>query len=335
MVAFPIMPWISFVVEWENALLSEGDRSAAMLQALCQQTTELATKLGKRSDGTDSQPLFELLVVHDEVEFSENELAVLLKRCVGDARDILEWRLVPTRDSGYFKNKDLGAREAHGEFIIFLDSDVVPEQNWLEELLAGLENPAVEIIAGSAYIEPVGLVGKVFALTWFFPLRSEDGPMRLVDSFFANNLAMRTVFYRQHPFPDLEGTSRGSCIVLASSLAEANIPMHQSPRARVSHPAPNGFGHVSKRALAQGRDRLFRERNYGSHRSASWLASCARLARHWGGSAWKICTRFHRVDLNPLLIPAAVAVAWYYYLLYWTGETMSHLGLSAIRKVRV
>ena len=56
----------------------------------------------------------------------------------------------------------------------FLDSDVVPEPGWLDRLLDALAGPGVEVVAGGTYVEPVGLVGKTFALTWFFPLRGDD-----------------------------------------------------------------------------------------------------------------------------------------------------------------
>jgi len=326
---------ISIVVEWENALLSEGERSAAMLRELRRQATEIAARPSDHFAVTLGRPLFEVLIVYDEAEFDKHALAALLARCMGEADDILRWRLLPAGDSSYYGNKNLGASAAAGDIVVFVDSDVVPEADWLAQILTALDDPAVKIVTGNTYIEPEGLVGKVFALSWFFPLRSEDGSLQRVQSFFANNLAMRRIFCEQHPFPDLRGTSRGACIVLASQLARENIPVFLNPRARVAHPAPNGFSHISKRALAQGRDRLFRERRYGSPGSASWLASTSRLAYHWSVSAWKICTGCRRVGLNPLLIPAAAAVATYYYLLYWAGEMMSHLRIPAIQRIRI
>jgi len=328
-------PLVSFIVEWENALLSAENRPVAMLRTLRRQAAEVALNPDTAFSLPPRSPVFELLVVYDEAEFDDGELARLLRLCTGEPDEVLYWRLLPTRDSGYYKNKNFGAGKAVGEIFLFVDSDVIPEPGWLKQVLSGLEDPAVEIMTGNVYIEPVGLVGKVFALTWFFPLRSEHGPLRRVDSFFANGLAMRSGFYRHHPFPDLKGTSRGSCIVLADQLAAANIPVYLNPRARVGHPAPNGFRHISKRALAQGRDRLYRERHFGTRWSASLLASCLRLAHHVAASASKIVTRFYKVGLNPLLIPAALAVAWYYYLLYWAGEILARAGLRAIYKIRV
>lgn len=322
------------VVEWENALLSEGDRSVAMLQEVRRQVQALAARASAPGPGKAAPPL-ELLLVYDRAEFDDAVLTALLDRHLGPADDVLRWRVLPTRETGYYRIKDRGARSATGDIIVFLDSDVIPEPGWLEQILSGLEDPGVQMVAGSAYIDPAGLIGKVFALTWFFPLRSKNGPLRAVNHFFANNLAMRRELYLRYPFPDLEDTSRGACIVLAAQLAQANIAVYQNPGARVTHPAPNGFAHISKRALAQGRDRLYRERHYGSRWSASWPAACARALRHCAGSAWKVCTNFRNVGLSPLLIPAAIAIAWYYYLLYWAGETLSQLRVPAIKRVRV
>ena len=328
-------PRVSIVLEWENVLLSENDRATALLRALRRQTADLAAESDDRPAALAGQPSFELIIVYDETKFDSSTLTKLLERCMGREDDLLRRRLLPTGDGGYYKVKNFGAAAATGEIIVFVDSDVIPEPGWLLQILTTLDDPAVQIVVGNSYIEPAGLVGKVFALTWFFPPRSDDSPVQNTLSFFANNLAMRKEFSLQYPFPDLGATSRGSCIVLASQLAEANIPVFYNPRARVAHPAPNGFTHICKRALTQGRDRLLRERKYGNHWSASWLASVSRLLRHWADAAWKICTGFHKAGLQPLLIPPAVAIAAFYYLLYWAGEMMTHLRIPAIRRIRV
>ena len=191
------------------------------------------------------------------------------------------------------------------------------------------------MVAGNTYVDPVGLVGKTFALTWFFPLRASDGPLERTASLFVNNLALRRHVLERHPLPELPGTSRGACVVLARELVGANVPIYHCPGARAAHPAPHGFAHVSLRALAQGRDRLLRERSHGTPGEATWLASASRWIRNEGGSWWTIVTGFRRVGLHPLSIPAALAIAAYYDLLFWLGEMMLHLGIPAIRRVRI
>jgi hypothetical protein len=328
-------PRATIVVEWENALHSESARSEAMLLALRRQTVEMAAKGGDRARPEDGLPPFELLVAFDPARFVRDDLEALLGRCLAGAETALIWRLVPVEASGYYGSKNHGAAAAAGEIVVFLDCDVVPESGWLEQLLAALEAPAVQVVAGNTYIEPAGLVGKAFALTWFFPLRSEDVAVRRARSLFANNLAVRRELFARHPFPEIAGTSRGACLAFAEQLDLAGVAIVQNPRARVSHPAPSGFAHVSKRALAQGRDYVLRERLKGRRFAASWPASAVRLLRHWAGSIWKISTGFHRVGLHPLQAPAAVAVAAYYYLLFWAGETMLQLGLRPIRRIRI
>ena len=324
-------PRASVIVEWENALHAEADRATGMLRELRSQMDAMAAAVAL----LDAAPLFELIVVYDEAEVAGDALARSIEAGVGPCDATLSWRLLPIRDGSYYRNKDLGARSAVSDVLVFLDSDVVPEPGWLERLLGSLDDPAVRIVAGSAYIEPSGLVGKAFALTWFFPLRSADGPLRQVTQFFANNLAERREFYLEHPFPDLKGTSRGACLVLARAFARAGIAVYQQPCARVRHPAPNGFGHISRRALAQGRDRLYRERNFGTRGAASWLAACWRWVRHVGGSTIRVLRDYRKVGLNPLLVPAAIAVAGYYYTLYWLGETLTHLRVPAIQHIRI
>lgn len=328
-------PRATIVIEWENALLAEAERSIAMLNAVQRQAEEISNGLDVHPHLAGPLPLFELVIVFDRRRSSDAELTSLLERTLADAGGVLRWRLAPVSDSGYYSKKHHGATIAAGDVVVFMDSDVIPEAGWLQQLLAPLADPEVQVVAGNTYIEPVGLVGKTFAMTWFFPLRSDDTVSRRGPLLFANNLAVRRDVYVRHPFPAIDGSSRGSCLLFADELSKAGIGVRHSPLARAAHPAPNGFAHVSMRALAQGRDRVLRERTSGNRWAASWPASAYRLVRHEAGVAWKITTRFWRVGLNPLLIPAACGVAAYYYFLYWVGETMLQLRIPAIRQIRV
>lgn len=318
---------VTVIVEWENALLSEAERSEAMLSALRQQVEEMAQK--------PAGPEFELLLVFDENEFDRAGLEALLHQQLGKPDSVLGWRLLPAPEQGYYQNKNYGASNASGDTIVFLDSDVIPESGWLREILATLDGSAVDVATGNAYIETSTLVARSFALCWFFPLRCEDGPVVKARRFFANNLAMPRSFCLDHPFPELPGSTRGACVVLAEQLAEEDIPIYFNPSAHVSHPPPNGFSHISKRALAHGRDRVLLARRLGQKKMASWPASLLRLGYHLARSAWNCCTRFHQVGLNPLLIPAAISISVYYYVLYWAGETLFHLKVPAISRIRV
>jgi glycosyltransferase involved in cell wall biosynthesis len=313
------------IIEWENALNAEGARASRMLAVLASQLEELETSIGPA----------ELLLVFDEQEFSQDTLSDTVQKSLGASGERVDWRLLPAETEGYYPSKNQGARAATGELLLFLDSDVIPEGDWLRQMLTPFEDPEIQLLAGCAYIEPTGLVGKAFALTWFFPLRSKDGPLRSLNSFFANNLVLRRMLYRRYPFPELTGTSRGGCIVLAETLRDHGITAWSNPRARVSHPPPNGWQHIRNRALAQGRDRLRREQISGSALQRSWVGSCYRLLLHWARSWRNIILEGHEVGLRWWQAPAVGAIAMTYYFLYWCGETASLLGLDFIKKIRV
>jgi hypothetical protein len=316
---------VSIVIEWENALNAETSRTTRMLEILGKQLQALNPAFGP----------VEVLFVFDEREFPEDQLQDTVKHSLGSSGDAVDWRLLPAETAGYYSCKNQGGRAATGELLLFLDSDVIPEDGWLAQMLAPFIDPGLHLLAGSAYIEPEGRVGQAFALTWFFPLRSEDGPLMPVTGFFANNLAMRRSLFQRYPFPDLSGTSRGSCIVLAEQLRAGGISIYRNPNARVTHPAPNGWRHFRDRALVQGRDRLVRERLSGTAWSRSWGGSFGRLMWHWARCWRNILVDRHKVGLGWPGVPAVGAISCTYYLLYWFGETASLLGLEFVRRIRV
>lgn len=319
------MATVSIVIEWENALNAENSRAARMLETLGRQLQAM------------NQPCesVEVLLVFDEREFQRGQLENTVRHTLGSSCSEVDWRLLPAKTIGYYACKNQGAQAAKGDLLLFLDSDVIPEDGWLEQMLAPFRDPGLQLLAGNAYIEPEGRTGQAFALTWFFPLRSEDGPLQQANGFFANNLAMRRSLFQRYPFPELSGTSRGGCIVLAEQLRADGISACRNPGARVAHPAPNGWRHFRDRALAQGRDRMARERLSGTAWSRSWGGSCGRLLRHWARCWRNILVDRRKVGLGWTGVPAVGVISCTYYLIYWIGETASLLGLDFIRRVRV
>jgi hypothetical protein len=317
----------SIVIEWENALNSEADRAAAMLR-------QLRVQVGECLKSRPALTL-ETLIVYDSEIFAENELRDWIESVLGPAGRCLNWRMLSFPGGGYYASKDHGVRHASSEVVLFMDSDAIPEEGWLDALLKAMSEPNVNVVVGATYIEHEEFLGKTFALNWFFPLRPDSDSMVRTRKLFVNNMALRRDFYLRHPFPKIPGMSRGSCVVLGNRLADENIPVHRAQGARASHPAPNGLRHLVPRALAQGRDRVIRERYLGNRWQQSWLMSCIRLPRHMLGAAWKTGSGHRRVGLGLIQVPAAISVAWFYYFLYWIGETGEHLGLEQIRSIRV
>jgi glycosyltransferase involved in cell wall biosynthesis len=318
---------VSVVIEWENALNSEAGRAVDMLR-----------QVAKQIDGYyESHPTttFEILVVYDSEAFIERDLSDFIGSALGQFGRRHNWRLLDLPGGGYYASKDHGARQASSDIVLFIDSDAVPGEGWLNALMEGINMPDVNLLIGTTYIDYRDLLGKTFALNWFFPLRSGGGPPARARGLIVSNMAVRRKFYLEHPFPEIPGTSRGSCVVLGNRLADSQIPVYVAPDALASHPAPNGMRHLVPRALAQGRDRVIRERYLGNRWQQSWLSGCIRLLRHLLGSVWKTISGRSGVGLSLRQVPAAIAIAWFYYFLYWLGETGEHFGLKRLRAIRV
>jgi hypothetical protein len=241
------------------------------------------------------------------------------------------WRVVRVPDSRYYELKNRGAAEAAGDIVVFLDSDAIPEPGWLESLLAPFADPDIQVVAGHAYIQPDSLYSKAFALWWFFPLRAEPEPLEPTTHFFANNVAFRRATLLAHPFPSVDGTSRGACVALAATLGRAGIPIWKTTRAQVAHPAPRGFHHFATRALAQGRDRIARERGW----RATPFGTLARLAGWLGAGIVRTFRGRRAVGLSMIGVPAALALCCAYYGLCCAGEVAALLGVPAVRRIRV
>jgi GT2 family glycosyltransferase len=241
------------------------------------------------------------------------------------------WREVAAPGAGYYDLRNLGAARASGDILVFLDSDAIPDDGWLSGLLDPFDDPAVLVAAGCAYIEPDSLYSRAFALAWFFPLREEPKPRTPADGFFVNNVAFRRSTFLAHPFTPVPGTSRGACVALARELRDAGITIWKTTAAQVSHPPPHGGRHFVVRALAQGRDRLARERGW----RATAVGSLVRLVRHCGGSLRAILRGRDRVGLSRAAVPGALAIAWTYYGLYFAGEVGTLLGVPAVRRVQI
>ena len=318
-------PSVSVVMEWENILLAEAERSRAMLRQLTKEARAAV------EHGVVRGPI-ELLVCYDAGELDGSALAADLATELESSGETLEHRTVPIDGGEYYELKNAGARETNGDVIVFLDSDVIPEPGWLANLIEPFADEAVGVVAGNSYLEPRGFYGKTFALAWFFPLRSPDAHVEPARTFFANNVAFRSEIFERFPFPTLDDASRGSCWRLAQILTANGIEMVRSTGAQVSHPAPNGLRHFVARGLAQGRDRLLEERAWGSRRTRSPLGTASRLTRDLRRSTRSVTHDFERVGLSRQSVPAALALSTSYYLLCTLGEIATMLSPGAMTR---
>lgn len=327
----PEAPYLSIVVELENLLFADPVRCDALAKTLGLQIASVVEEpIGRPTTTSSARRSVELLIASDAELVDAEAPRRFAELVCAAAPDRVEVHILSQPGAGYYELKNAALRKARGEIGVFVDSDVVPEANWLPELVGALEDPAVEVVGGNSYIEAHSLYERAFALGWIFPLREDDGELRPARSFYANNLAFRLAVLRRFPFPRVEGTTRGSIQLLARQLRSSGIGIFRNPKARVAHPAPKRL-HFFRRAIAQGRGWLLRNRAANPNSSVSFAKSVTRTRRRWRKACSRIVRHHARVELPRRQIPFALAIMTAYYGLCLVGDVMTRLAPGAMR----
>lgn len=308
----PFLEHVSIIVEWEHVTPSSTERGQELLRVLRQQVTEYFAD----ARAVAIQRPVEILIVYDEHAASRDSLAAQLGPLLDVSAAVIRVRPVAAGTCAYYIQKNVGVQHSCGTINIFVDSDVIPDAGWLVQLLAPFASPRVQVVCGHTYVEPTGVLGKVFALCWFHPKR-EPGPAAPEPGshLFANNFAMRRSATNGPPFQRLQGDVRGSCAVLAAELKRLGVKMVRSPGAGACHPSPDDLRELIVRALAHGRDLVILSRHlrrYG--RSAGerhrhlwwWLTSIVRIPT-------AVCGRFRLVGISVAALPLVLMICALYY----------------------
>jgi hypothetical protein len=316
------LPNFDLVIEWENARLSELSLAQRMLQAVDGQVAAL--KLAYRPTAW---------IVYDSDEIDPAVISEAIQQTLPPPYErAIQFQLRGARGQGYYELKNFGASLCEGDVVVFLDSDVVPERNWLHLLLRTIADPSVQVVGGAAYIEPLSLYSKAFALFWFFPLRDERAGARSSRSFYANNVAFRRSVFVSHQYPNLPNF-RGQCYVLARSLISEGITIMRRCDARVVHPPPNGAKHFVLRALAHGHDDVADALRRGDEDGQQALRYLAMLPRQIRASAHKISANQVKLGLNVVESAASLALATIFETIRCAGAVYSCRNPRGIRRV--
>lgn len=300
------------LVEWENVLLAEDDRSVKMLHALSGQLHDVDAS-------------FELLVVYNP-EGSEGGAVerVIAEHFRPTGRHAgMPVRVEALEGAHYYAMRNRGAAMARGDVLLCLDSDVIPEAGWLKGVLTPiLTNPEIRVIGGTTYIEPDTWFGRAFGSGWIFEPRDPDDSLRSGElHFWANNVAFRRRFFLETPYDENteNGETRNGDWRLRNRLRREGIPVWISTGARVSHPAPNGLRHTIVRGLGEGRDQAVMWSERGKSKPSQFFRAIdfafGRVKR-----TWRHVTR-RRADLRMPLheVPVALLVMAGYSCLLVVG----------------
>lgn len=314
---------VSAIVEWENAKLSDLGRAECMLARLGTQMADAARRRDFKA---------ELLVLYDSDEIDP----AVPHAAIASRIDKSAWpgtiELIPAPGKRYYEQKNAGARLAKGEILVFLDSDVVPDEGWLDGLLSALDDPTVDFVGGEAYHATDTLHDRLFAAFWAFPPKHRPRGVYRRQTFYANNLAVRREIFLANPFPEA-AAYRGQCSQLAKTLRSNGISVYRQGASAVSHPPPRGARTMVVRAVCEGHDAIYwksRQRFGVLHTNPA--ASTLRWLRALGQVLSKVATRARSVGLGPLGALAAVGMGFAYYSCKLGGEVIAFFAPDAIRR---
>src|SRR5262245_37918807 len=309
---------VSIVIEWYNMTHAELSRAARMLSGLKSQACSLY------SDVADpvrlAQPL-ELIIVFDSEHFEDEHVRKFIDGAVGNC-EFLTIRYLPVPGADYCKQKNAGAAIATGEILIFLDSDLIPESEWLVAFLGAFKNANVSVVVGNTFVDwsRRDLYSKSIALSWMFPLRDPDAELTIAKTFYANNVAIRTKTFLSRQFPDVPGLTHVPAKLLVERLERDGVTLWYGRNARASHHPPSGGLHFVNRAISGGRARALSAESVTLSLVFRWVLNDIK-------SALLVFKRFilegFKVELQWWQLPVATSIALTYSTFFMFGSLLS------------
>jgi glycosyltransferase involved in cell wall biosynthesis len=217
----------AIVLETENA--DDRHRLTSLLRLL---TPQIAT-------------IEELVITHHGLD---DEARAVLETAA--ARPISFVALEP--NDGYYEAKNAGFAATHADVVAFADSDCVPCDDWLAQLLAPFARPGVQVVAGRTVYAAHALSDALTAVDFtMFPSALGAGCVR---HFFANNVAFRRDVFAARPYVVRGDTRRGACGVLAFALHREGIGIHYVSEACTRHAAPSSVRELTALRRHRGAD---------------------------------------------------------------------------------
>jgi hypothetical protein len=312
---------IAVIVEWDNARLSEVDRAREMLRRLQAQAVSVARTSNAR---------FDLILVVDPDAIAREVPETVLAECI--SADI--WpggiSLIEAPGNNYYDQKNIGVQHTDADIVVLIDSDVVPDEGWLGQLLDALGSPGVDVVSGETYLATDTYYDRLLASFWLFDVKRPPRPVYEVTNFYANNVAFRGDIIRRFPFPTAD-TYRGQCTTLAKTLRAAGIKLYRAGGAMVSHPPPSGLSHFVTRAICHGHDiTMSNKRKSIGWLKASPLGAALRYIRDVAATPGRIVQRRHVIrSVTAGILAFGLAVV--YATIKFFGEILTFISPRFVR----
>jgi len=238
------LPTFSIIIEWENFVQSEARHASIMLQNLIMQIKKISKKISTKP---------ELIIVYNSKAVESPSVEQFVMDNLASSLKLVELKMVPSSGMHYYELKNFGASQSSRDLNIFLDSDVIPEDGWLEGLIEPFQNQEISVVAGCTYMPLDSIMGKALSLVWFYPRTFNIKQFFEKNHFYANNVAFRHKIFKANPFPRLS-QFHGQCEVVSDKLHKSGIKIFYQKKSKLCHDVPDSVRDFVTWSLTQGLD---------------------------------------------------------------------------------
>ena len=308
------LPPVTFVIEWENAIDVEDEWTNRAMAALERELAATADKMPSRP---------RIMYLYNEGAVEAGTIEHALDKVAPELRNLADVEIIPTPGLTYYKLKNFGIGRSATELTVMLDSDAAPQPGWLENLLMPFADPEIMVVGGFTVLGADDFLSRTMALAWVFNLPHEREKTTRRRKIHVNNCAVRTDFFREHPFPDLPAFKK-QCVFWVRGLSAEGYKFVRTPDAMVVHAPHPGPKFLAWRAWTGGMDADFLASQTVSNSRLGRIGYAfpyfvRKLLRSWRN----ILRHGGKVGLSAWQRPFAMLVTLVFYLVTLAGQLWS------------
>jgi len=221
--------------------------------------------------GLENQTMndFEVIVVDDGSTDDSSKLVTEFKNESG-----LSVKLIHQENSGPAKARNLGVEQSKGDIIIFLDSDCIPPENWVEEMVKPLKGRVVGCNCGYKVRNKESLVARY--VDYEIAKRHEKLIGKTIDTIGSYSASFfKDIFIRANGFNTEYRIASGEDFDLAFNVRKLGYDLVFTGKTFVYHYHPDSLKKYLKQQFGRGywrvkmylrnKDRIMKGDSYTGH----------------------------------------------------------------------